>query len=129
VAIVKADKPLSISQIAKAENLSMPYLEQIFNRLKHADLIKAKRGARGGYQLSRPAEEISVGQVVEILDGPVGFSHCHQHDERTECEKAAICSSRIFWSGLENDINEKLYGTSLQDLKDLEEGLLEQTQG
>lgn len=128
VAIVKADKPLSTSQIARMERLSPPYLEQIFNRLKRAGLITAKRGAHGGYMLSRPADQISVGDIVEVLDGPVTFSHCHQPDSETDCEKAAFCPSRVFWSSLEDDINEKLYGTTLQDLKDLEEGLLQETQ-
>ncbi len=126
VAIVKASRPLSTAQIAKTENLSPPYLEQIFNRLKRAGLIKAKRGAHGGYMLSRPADQISVGDIVEILDGPVTFSHCHSPEEARNCEKAAYCPSRAFWSSLQDDVNERLYGTTLQDLKDLEDGLLQE---
>ncbi|MCK4857366.1 MAG: Rrf2 family transcriptional regulator, partial [candidate division Zixibacteria bacterium] len=71
VAIVKAGKALSAAHIARSENLSPPYLEQIFNRLKRAGLINARRGAHGGYWLSRPANQISVGDVIEILDGPI----------------------------------------------------------
>jgi Rrf2 family protein len=128
VAIVKAERPLSTSQIARQESLSLPYLEQIFNRLKRAGVIKAKRGAHGGYQLSRPADQISVGDIIEILDGPVSFSHCHNPAEARDCEKADICPSRVFWSSLEDDINAKLYGTTLQDLKDIEQGLIKETE-
>jgi Rrf2 family protein len=102
----------------------MPYLEQIFNRLKRAGLIEAKRGAQGGYLLAKPATEISVGDIIEVLDGPITFSQCHGVDDDTVCEKAAYCPSRVFWSSLESDVNARLYGTSLQDLKDLEQGLI-----
>ncbi|MFH2057215.1 MAG: Rrf2 family transcriptional regulator [bacterium] len=129
IAIVKAEIPLSTAQIAHKENLSPPYLEQIFNRLKRAGVIKAKRGARGGYLLSRPADQITVGDVIEILDGPVTFSHCHNPEEAEHCERAPICPSRIFWSSLESDINAKLYGTTLQDLKEMEQGLLAARKG
>lgn len=129
IAIVKAQKPLSTSQVARLENLSLPYLEQIFNRLKRAGVIKAKRGAKGGYLLSKPADQITVGDVIEILDGPVTFSHCHNADEAEHCEKAPICPSRLFWSSLENDINAKLYGTTLQDLKEVEQGLIAARKG
>lgn len=129
IAIVRAESPLSTSEIARREKLSSPYLEQIFNRLKRAGLIKAKRGARGGYLLSKPADQITVGDVIEILDGPVTFSHCHNPDEAEHCEKAPVCPSRLFWSSLENDINDRLYGTTLHDLKEMEQGLIAARKG
>ena len=129
IAIVKAEKPLSTSQIAKLEKLSLPYLEQIFNKLKRAGLIHAKRGARGGYLLSKPAEQIRVGDVIEVLDGPITFSLCHDPEEAEKCEKAPVCPSRLFWSSLEDDINAKLFGTTLQDLKDVEQGLIAARKG
>ncbi|MBK7093094.1 MAG: Rrf2 family transcriptional regulator [bacterium] len=128
LAIVKANGPLSTAHISKLEDISLPYLEQIFNKLKRAGIVRAKRGAQGGYLLSRPAETISVGEIIAILDGPVKFSQCHHPDHEEECEKKDICASRRFWSDLENDVNSKLHKTSLQDLKNIETGLIEQVQ-
>ncbi len=128
LAIVKADGPLSTTHISKLEDISLPYLEQIFNKLKRAGIVSAKRGAQGGYLLSRPAEKISVGEIISILDGPVKFSQCHHPEHEEDCEKKDICASRRFWSDLENDVNSKLYKTSLQDLKNIETGLIEQVQ-
>lgn len=126
LAIVKAEEPLSTAKIAGGEDISLPYLEQIFNKLKRARIIKSKRGAHGGFMLARPAEKISVGEVIAVLDGPVEFGHCHHPDHEEDCEKRDICASRRFWSELEQDVNSKLYSTTLQDLKDIEAGLIEQ---
>lgn len=128
MAIVKAESPLSTARISKQEDISLPYLEQIFNRLKKAGVVSAKRGAQGGYQLSRPAEKISVGEIIAVLDGPVKFSQCHNPEHEEDCEKKDICASRRFWSDLENDVNSKLFKTSLQDLINLEAGLIKQVQ-
>ncbi len=125
---MKADGPLSTAHISKLEDISLPYLEQIFNKLKRAGVVSAKRGAQGGYILARAPEKISVGEVIAILDGPVKFSQCHHPEHEEECEKKDICASRRFWSDLENDVNSKLYKTSLQDLKNIETGLIEQVQ-
>ena len=125
LAIVKANRPLSTAQIAKLEDISPPYLEQIFNRLKRAGLVQAKRGAQGGYTLSKDAALVSIGDVIAVLDGPVKFSHCHHPDnDEDECEKRDYCASRQFWSDLENSVNTKLYNTTLLDLKNIETGLL-----
>lgn len=126
LAIVKANGPLSTATISKIEDISLPYLEQIFNRLKRAGIVRAKRGAQGGYLLSRPADKISVGEVIAILDGPVKFSQCHHPEHEEDCERKDICASRRFWSDLENDVNSKLYKTSLQDLLNIETGLIQQ---
>jgi Rrf2 family protein len=129
LAIVKADEPLSTSAIAKLEDISLTYLEQIFNRLKRAGIVQAKRGAQGGYSLARPADKISIGDIIKVLDGPIKFSQCHNPDHEEECEKRDYCASRQFWSDLENTVNAKLYATTLQDLKDIETGLLKKSRG
>ncbi len=126
LAIVKAEAPLSTAKIAGEEDISLPYLEQIFNKLKRAKIIKSKRGARGGFMLARSAKEISVGDVISVLDGPIEFGHCHHPEHEEDCERRDICASRRFWAELEQDVNSKLFSTTLQDLKDIEAGLIEQ---
>jgi Rrf2 family protein len=129
LAIAKARRPLSTAKISQMEDISLPYLEQIFNRLKRGGLVLAKRGAQGGYDLSRPADKISVGDVVGILDGPVTFSHCHKPGHDAPCGRAEICASRQFWSELETTVNSKLFNTTLEDLTNIESGLLEKKRG
>lgn len=129
LAIVRARRPLSTAKIAQIEDISLPYLEQIFNRLRRGGLVLAKRGAQGGYALSRPPQEISVGDVVRTLDGPVTFSHCHRAGHDEQCGRAEICASRRFWSELENTVNSKLFNTTLEDLTHIETGLLEKKRG
>jgi Rrf2 family transcriptional regulator, cysteine metabolism repressor len=129
LAIARAKVPLSTAKISQSEDISLPYLEQIFNRLKRAGLVLAKRGAQGGYNLSRPPAEISVGDIVRILDGPITFSHCHKPGHEGICTRAEFCASRRFWSELENDINSKLFNTTLADLTTIESGLIEKKRG
>lgn len=64
-------RPTQVKEIAERELIPARFLEQIFQDLKKAGLISSKRGPRGGYQLARPATEISVGDVVRALEGPV----------------------------------------------------------
>lgn len=64
-------RPTQIREIAEREMIPMRFLEQIFQDLKKAGLIGSKRGPRGGYHLARPAEEISLGDVIRALEGPV----------------------------------------------------------
>ncbi|MCX6831904.1 MAG: Rrf2 family transcriptional regulator [candidate division Zixibacteria bacterium] len=129
LAIAKARHPLSTAKISQMEDISLPYLEQIFNRLKRAGLVQAKRGAQGGFDLSRPPAQISIGDVVNTLDGPVTFSHCHKPGQDEPCGRAEICPSRQFWSELENTVNSKLFNTTLEDLTNIETGLIEKKRG
>ncbi len=129
LAMARAKRPLSTVQISRMEDISLPYLEQIFSRLRRGGLVQAKRGAQGGYALARPAEEISVGQIVSVLDGPITFSHCHRPGHEEDCVRREICASRKFWADLENTINTKLFNTTLEDLRNVETGLLEKKRG
>ncbi len=129
LAMARAKRPLSTVQISRMEDISLPYLEQIFSRLRRAGLVQARRGAQGGYALSRPPAEISVGDIVSVLDGPITFSRCHRPGQEEDCVRKEICASRKFWADLENDINSKLFSTSLDDLRQVESGLLEKKRG
>ena len=64
-------RPTQIREIVEREAIPMRFLEQIFQDLKKAGLIASKRGPRGGYHLARPASEISVGDVIRALEGPI----------------------------------------------------------
>ena len=71
-----ADGPVSLAEIAKRQDLSAKYLEQLIILLKGAGLIRSVRGRRGGYMLARRPEEISVGEIVETLEGKLSLVDC-----------------------------------------------------
>jgi Rrf2 family protein len=64
--------PVPISQVAERRGMPVQFLEQLFSTLRRAGILTSQRGAKGGYQLARPAEEITVLEVVQALDGTIG---------------------------------------------------------
>ena len=67
------DGPVKIQQIAAAQNIPPRFLEIILNELRHAGVVQSRRGKAGGYMLARPAKEITVGEVIESVQGPIAF--------------------------------------------------------
>ena len=94
LAMYAKDEPVSISTIAAREELSESYLEQLFAKLKKAGLVHSIRGTNGGYQLSRPAEDISVGDVLRALEGNMVIVDCP--DSESQCAKYGSCV-RVCW--------------------------------
>jgi Rrf2 family transcriptional regulator, cysteine metabolism repressor len=105
------DKPISLKSIAKAQNLSEHYLEQIISLLRNAGLVKSIRGAYGGYILTKEPNEISAGEVITALEGSLSPI------ENLEEENPA---QRELWTRVQKAINEVLDNTSLEDLAKLE---------
>ena len=82
---------VSIQSIAVRQNISDSYLEQLMAKLKKAGLVESTRGAGGGYRLGRPAAEISVGDVLRVLEGSLEAAQCPGYDETQSCEREDIC--------------------------------------
>jgi len=113
------DKPVSTKEISQKQRITIPYLEQLFFRLKHKGFVKSVRGAQGGYFLAKDPEDISVGDIIECLDGPIEFTDCKAtSDGHSTCIGPENCMAISFWDDLKASLNEKLYGTSLADLLD-----------
>ena len=83
------DEPMLISDIAERHNLPKKFLEQILLDLKHHGLVQSRRGRSGGYALLRPAAEISFGQVVRIIDGPLAPLPCLSRMAYRRCPDCA----------------------------------------
>lgn len=116
MAVHQMDGPLALRVIAERQGISESYLEQVFTNLRKSGLVKASRGSQGGYELSRPAAEISVHQILTALEGPIAPVFCVDKANPGTCERQSICVTRSFWEDLRDRINEFLSGTSLQDL-------------
>lgn len=71
-----ASEAISLQSIAERQDISTSYLEQLMAMLKKAGLVKSSRGAYGGYQLGKPADEISVGEVLRVLEGSLEAAAC-----------------------------------------------------
>ena len=92
---------VQIEEIARAEGIPRRFLEQILLELKHRGLIASRRGRAGGYRLVRPASEITIGQVLRIIDGPVAPLPCLSrtaYRRCKDCRDEATCSVRRLFS-------------------------------
>ncbi|HEU0167460.1 MAG TPA: Rrf2 family transcriptional regulator [Chloroflexota bacterium] len=108
---------VSLSEIALAEHLPLPYLEQIIAPLRTAGVVEATRGLHGGYRLTRHPSEVSVGEVVRWLEGPIALVECTSAGYQTgACEREAGCTSRGVWWQVSEAINNVLNTMTLADL-------------
>jgi Rrf2 family cysteine metabolism transcriptional repressor len=119
LAIHATEGPIVLRTIAGRQKISESYLEQVFALLRKSGLVRSIRGAQGGYELSRPAAEISVGEVLRVLEGPIVPVHCvDRSDSGNECENQKNCLIHPFWEELRDMLNDFLGRTTLQDLAD-----------
>ncbi len=109
-------QPVGVRAIAERQQIARRYLEQIAAQLRRAGLVYARQGQAGGYVLARPACEISVGEIIEAIAGPVFFVECLA-DEST-CDRSSSCPSRRMWSLLETLMRSMLHQYHLDDLLD-----------
>ena len=108
--------PMPLNMIASRQKIPEQYLEQIFCTLKKSKLITSVRGAQGGYLLNKEPKEITVGDVLTILEGPVALSQCII--DEGACENANDCSTRLVWEKLKKGIEDVLNSITLQDMID-----------
>ncbi len=108
--------PIPLNAIASAQKIPEQYLEQIFSKLKKSQLIGSVRGAQGGYFLNKKPNEITVGDVLNILEGPVSLSQCII--DESCCDKSNDCSTKLVWEKLKRGIEDVLNSITLQDMID-----------
>lgn len=108
----------NIKSIAKSQNLSEAYLEQLFMPLKKAGLIESIRGAQGGYRLSRPMEEITAGEILEALEGSLYPTDCLSGDDETGCgsQQCHTCAAKQLWAALYKQSSDLLESVTLADM-------------
>jgi Rrf2 family transcriptional regulator, iron-sulfur cluster assembly transcription factor len=106
--------PLQLGDIAKRQEVSVKYLEQIIIPLKKAHYIESVRGRKGGHMLAKPPEEINVGEIVALLEEGSGLVKCAK--DTLICERADICPTRILWKEAYEAMFERLEAITLADL-------------
>jgi Rrf2 family transcriptional regulator, cysteine metabolism repressor len=108
--------PISIKEITERQGISFSYLEQILHKLGKAGLIESVRGPAGGYMLARKPSELTIGDIVRVLEGPIALSHCLEPGESADCYQADDCVARMVWAKVGAKIEEALDGISFDDL-------------
>jgi Rrf2 family protein len=109
--------PISLAEIAKSEEISLSYLEQLMAVLRKASLVEGTRGAHGGYQLTADPASITAGQVVRALEGPLAPAECVSEGvEAGYCRRETVCPSRPLWQQVRDSIAQVLDTTTLADL-------------
>ena len=116
VALAQDDEnlPKSTSKIAKNLQIPLPFLHQIGHSLMQSGLIKATPGPKGGLRLNLPAEDISILQITESLEGPICLNNSFENGN--ECEQDGNYSTQNMWSHMQEQIIGYLDGVSLYDL-------------
>src|ERR1044071_2888684 len=108
---------LSISEIARNEDLPLAYLEQLVGELRRAGLVEGTRGVRGGYKLAKGPSDITVGDVYRILEGEVAPVDCTAEDYVPgSCNREVTCLSRDIWARVQSAVLGVLDATTLDDL-------------
>lgn len=109
---------VQIKEISKKENIPAKYLEQILLTLKNAGMLHSKMGVSGGYYLSRSADEINLGQIIRVLDGPLAPIRCvsQMAYEPCGCPDERTCGLRLTMLDVRNAITNILDHTSLADV-------------
>jgi len=112
---------LQVSELASKEDLPVKFLEQILMQLKAAGYLESRRGKHGGYLLARPPENISIGQVIRLIDGPLAPIACVSHTayERCSCPDEEHCGLRMLMLDVRNAITNILDRYTLADVVEI----------
>lgn len=113
VALYAADGPVPLADISERQGISLSYLEQLFARLRKKGLVSSVRGPGGGYRLGKPADQISVGMVIDAVDESIDATRCHGTGT---CHGGHTCLTHSLWMDLSDRISGFLDGITLAEL-------------
>jgi Rrf2 family iron-sulfur cluster assembly transcriptional regulator len=106
-------RPVTLTDIAKRQQISLSYLEQLFARLRRSGMVEGVRGPGGGYQLSRDANQISIADIITAVDETIDSTRC---GGKGNCQNSQPCLTHDLWMGLSDQIRDYLDSISLQDV-------------
>jgi len=109
---------LTIHDIAQRHHIPLKYLEQILAELKRGGVLESRRGVNGGYTLARAPEQISVGEVLRIVDGAFAESSCiHNEAMGGVCVEGHSCGLKQTWRDVQGAVEKILFATSFEDVR------------
>ena len=110
-------EPIRLKDVARRQEISEKYLEQIISSLNRAGYVKSVRGSQGGYLLKMDPKEYTVGMILRLTEGCLSPVDCVAPDGGG-CEKGDACVTRILWKKIDDAINEVVDNITLGDLLD-----------
>ena len=116
IALFRDKGPISLSDVSFRQNISLAYLEQIFIKLKNKNLVKSIRGAKGGYVLVNPPEDIKISSIISAVDEEVKMLNCKKDSKKGCNNKSSKCITHNLWDQLDQHINNFFQKIKLQDL-------------
>jgi len=105
---------ISLNSIAQRQGISEGYLEQLIIPLKKAKLVKGARGSQGGYMLSRPPVEITIGEVLRVLEGSLTLVDCLSGENK--CRKIDTCVTQMIWKKMSDSLSNLVDSITLEEL-------------
>ena len=106
-------KPVTLTDIAARQTISLSYLEQLFSRLRRANMVKGIRGPGGGYTLADSADKINIADIIAAVDEPIDATKC---GGEANCQKEQACLTHDLWMGLSDQIRAYLKDITLAQL-------------
>lgn len=113
LALNAADRPVSLADISRRQDISLSYLEQLFSKLRQQSLVSSVRGPGGGYRLSRESELICVAEIIDAVNESIDATNC---GGAGNCSDGHICLTHHLWCDLSDQIHQFLSGITLAGL-------------
>lgn len=114
LALHEKDAPVRTTTISERTGITVQFIEQILKPLKLAELVVSKRGAMGGYNLNRRPEDISLGEIIRIMEGPLCLTDCCEDAEL--CNRSGYCVTRDAWRRVSDILAGALDSLKLSDV-------------
>lgn len=106
--------PIQAKAVALRQDIPLRFLEQIFHKLKHAEVVKSVKGPHGGYMLARDPQAITVGEIIRTVKEPLSIVHCVSDAAR--CSRAPQCITRLVWKEASAVLNTFFDSVKISDL-------------
>jgi Rrf2 family protein len=118
LALRQAKEPVPLKDIARRQEIPLPYLRHLANRLIAGGLLHSRRGFGGGVSLAKSPGEIRLSEVIRFLEGPIVVAKCINHPEK--CDRSGCCALQDIWTEVEEAMNRTLKAKTLEDLVELQ---------
>ena len=115
LAIHKTGEPISLKDVARRQEISDKYLEQIISTLNKAGYVKSIRGAQGGYMLKKDPKDYTVGMILRVTEGSLAPVDCVE-EGMAECERMNECATVLIWQKINEAVNNVVDNITLEDL-------------
>lgn len=116
IAIEAGKGPVQVREIAQRQSIPKRFLEQILAGLKRASILESFRGAQGRYQLGRPAEKITLADLIQAIEGPIILMECTSVETSSRCRQSSSCVVKEVWSNVQSVLVETLSSITVEEM-------------